>query len=326
MKNIGICQIVIICIALLLCTACGEQNTAEPDINPLYLPAAQKQLPQTESEAVQDREKIIKNKVLDACNMEEDDILMMDYDDYDNDGTYEAFVMCGEYTENDTYAGTLWFVGEDACIELKSECYRMIDGKMKFGSGRKYLYFYTDMYATANISELWTVENGKPIESKFSQVGEVIYRGGDDFEIWIDAYDYSHEIDEDLDIWMGHTWKPYFFHYDKNVDKIEACRADVISAEDLAKVCGWDLAAEIEAEGYELGTIIRWGESIVTVNYATIPKDGYISTTYENIIWDCREKDYWRSEERGVTSWKDAGFGGSYLPEYGDINDGEPCL
>lgn len=319
MKNTGIPQIAIICIALSACTACGGQkNIAEPVIETAGRSELQEELPETEDDAKQDQEEVFKNKVLNACNMEEDAILMMDYDDYDHDGTYEAFVMCGESMETEyepPYEGTLWFVTEDECIELKSGCYRMIDGKMKFDSGRKYLYFYSDMYATANISELWTVENGKPTESEYSQVGEVIYRGGDDFEIWIDAYDYCHEVDEDADFWTGHTWKPYFFHYDKNADKIEAYMGEVISEEELAEVCEWDLAAEIEAEGYELGTIIRWGPRIVTVNYATIPKEGYTGTTFENIIWDCQEKDYWRSEERGVTSWKDAGYGGSYLLE-----------
>ncbi len=45
-----------------------------------------------------------------------------------------------------------------------------------------------------------------------------------------------------------------------------------------------------------------------------------------NIIWDCETKDYWRKEERHVTSWKNAGEGGIYHLGYYDIFDGKPCL
>ncbi len=70
----------------------------------------------------------------------------------------------------------------------------------------------------------------------------------------------------------------------------------------------------MEAKGYEVTAIVRWSSSdIVTVNY-TIPADeeGPVPClTYENIIWDCQKKDYWRKDQRGVTSWENAGVGGS---------------
>lgn len=60
--------------------------------------------------------------------------------------------------------------------------------------------------------------------------------------------------------------------------------------------------------------IVRWQPSdIVTINYAIPPDEDspLHEITYENIIWDCKAKDYWRSEEWGVTSWENAGVGGS---------------
>lgn len=258
-------------------------------------------------------------------------VLFADYDDYDNDDTYETFVLLGKSHEDAygdiTYEGQLWFIGGGECERLPSYgWFRCTPGQMKFGESRKYLYLHTDFCVTATISELWTVEEGKPVESAFSRINCVTYRGGNEFELTADGYDNFYDVVDDLHI--GHTWKPYFFHYVEAEDRIEPYEGEIISKEELKDLSGQDLAAEIEAEGYVLGEIICWGSRIVTVNYS-IPeeKDGEIDfITYENIIWDCDAKDYWRKEERHVTSWKDAGEGGTYHLGYYDIYDGKPCL
>lgn len=261
---------------------------------------------------------VIKQNLLIKSGMSEESILMMNYDDYDRDGRYEAFVFCGESYEelgNQLYDGALWFVGEKQCTLLRKGCYRMIDGQMKLGPGQKYLYLYSDEVFTANISDLWTVENGEPVESEFSRMGMVISREGyrDIFEIVIDSYDnYYHPADE---LWTGHTYKPYFYYYDWSTRQIREDESEILSSEELEQLCGFDLAAEVEAEDYIVTDIIKWKYSnIVAVNY-TIPaakEDPYLSITYENIIWDCNTNDYWRSAERGVTSWRNAGEGGSF--------------
>ena len=259
----------------------------------------------------------VKQRVLAASGMTEDMVLLMDYDDYDHDGKCEAFMFCGEYNEynelNKIYSGELWFAGAEECTRLRREQYRMIDGSMVLGRQKqKYIYLYTDEVFTANYSELWTVEAGKPVEVKLPQCGQIIYREGDSFEVWADGYDHSYRPKDDL--WIGHTYRPYFYHYNWDTKMLERYGENLISAERLARICGFDLAAEIEAEGYEITEIVYWDNDIVTVNY-TIPRDENDPVSmidYENIIWDCRTGDYWRKEERGVTSWKNAGFGGSF--------------
>ncbi|MBD5462757.1 MAG: hypothetical protein HDR24_06820 [Lachnospiraceae bacterium] len=261
------------------------------------------------------QEEVLKRNVLIKSGEDESAILLMDYDDYDRDGSYEAFVLCGEcteYLEQKYYGGTLWFAGANQCTQLRKEHYRMIDGKMKLGPNRKYLFFYTDTVFTANISELWTVVNGEPIESEQSRIGQVVYRGGSDFEIWKDCYDHFYWMKEDM--WTGHTYKPYFYYYNWDTDEVERYAGEIISRKQLEEICGFDLAEEIEAEGYVVSDIIKWNYKIVTVNYV-IPKDEedtYPQIIFENVIWDCVENDYWRKEQRGVTSWKDAGVGGSF--------------
>lgn len=261
------------------------------------------------------QKEVLRQKVLAESGLEEDAVLMMDYDDYDRDGKCEAFMFCGKridvfdgyYT---LYDGGLWFVGEKECVLLREGAYRMLDGSMKLGPNQKYIYLYSDINFTANDSELWTVIDGKPVESELSGRGQIIYRGGDSFEIWLDGYDHFYEPENDL--WMGHTYRPYFYFYNWNTKTIERYDEKKLSAEALAELCGFDLAAEVRAAGYEITEIVQWGNLIVTVNYTIPPDESDSRVIYENIIWDCRTKDYWRREERGVTSWQDAGVGGSF--------------
>lgn len=266
------------------------------------------------------RHDTLRENVLIKSGLNEDAILFMDYDDYDGDGISEAFVFCGksyDYYGEINYSGDFWFVGADQCMRLPerfgSRSYRKIDGLMTLGYEQKYLYYYSDYCFTANISGIWTVENGEPVEVNLPQSGQVVYRGDPyGFELWVDSYNNYYEPDGDL--WTGHTWRPYFYHYDSQTGLLTPDEGENLSPKELEEICGFDLAGEVEAEGYEVTAIVRWRPSdIVTINY-TIPldeEDPLPQITYENIIWDCKAKNYWRSEEWGVTSWRNAGVGGS---------------
>lgn len=268
------------------------------------------------------QEEVLKQNILLEAGAQEDDILLFAYDDYDGNGSYEAFMLVGnrmdseyDWASGGVYDSRLYFASVDRCELVRDNDYgyRMIEGKMEFSSGRKYLFFDTDQYTTANVSELWTVRDKEPVEeSGLLQMGEVSYRGGDEFEIWVDAYDWEHDIDAELDIdcWVGHTWKPYFYHYNSDTDQLEAYDGESISKEAFAELSETTIIEEIEAKGYTIGEIIHWGNDIVTINYHY---DTFGSCFYyENVIWDNNLKEFWRKDERGVTSWEDAGVGGSY--------------
>lgn len=75
----------------------------------------------------------------------------------------------------------------------------------------------------------------------------------------------------------------YFFKFrDHGIEQYER---EKISRTTLEKKCGFDLAGEIEKEGYEIGEIYLWGSHILTVNYSVKLEDGSIQ--YENVVWDC---------------------------------------
>lgn len=266
----------------------------------------------------------LKRNALIKSGMGEDSLLHMDYDDFDGDGRYEAFMFFGEKGEGAfgsvEYSGEYWFAGADSCVCLSDspikESYRMIDGQMIFEKAdhrQKYLYCHSAVVLTANLSRVWTVENGEPVQVHLPQIGEVEngpkhHQWG--FVLWADGYDHYYEPADDL--WTGHTWRPYFYHYERKLGETGAgeLKPDVgehISREELQELCGFDLVGEVEAEGYEVTEIVRWKPSdIVTVNY-TIPMNESGIITYENIVWDCVAQDYWEKED----SWQNAGYGGS---------------
>lgn len=176
---------------------------------------------------------------------------------------------------------------------------------------QKYLYYEPYLGADVHITGLWTLY-GEPVAVELPQNGQIVCRQEDDyygFELWVDGDD--HYFDPDMNSYAGHTRKPYFYRYSGEY-ALWPDEGEALSRKELAKLCGFDLAAQVEAEGYEVMDIIRWSpHDIVTVNY-TIPCNENGMVSYENIIWDCYRRDYWRSEERGVTSWRDAGVGGSF--------------
>lgn len=274
------------------------------------------------------QEKVLKQNLLIAAGAQESDVLLFDYDDYDGDGKYEAFMIAGNTFDDygtEKYDGKLYFAGADrgvSALDVDHDLYRMIDGVMDFGS-RKYLFFYLDYNLTANISVIWTVEDGEPVEiSESLQRGQVVYRESypkDEFEIWIDAYDNYCEKDyfgKDDHMWTGHTWKPYFYHYNYSDDRLEPYAGEEITPEAFKELSKTNIIEEIKAEGYTVGEIIRWDNDVVTINYHYVELWGEDESqetyVYENVIWDNRVRDYWRKDERGVTSWKNAGEGGIY--------------
>lgn len=292
----------------------------------------QKDLQEELEDRILMQENVLKQNLLITAGAQENDILLFDCDDYDGDGKYEAFMIVGKshtypggWGEETTYTGTLYFAGAAHGVSALSDSYgiyRKIDGVMDFGS-RKYLFFDTEYCVLADYSEIWTVREGEPVEeSNLCQSGQVVYRDAyprEEFEIWVNAYDFCCEKDglgEDDDLWTGHSQKPYFYHYDHFEDRIEAYGGEEITKEAFAKLSGSNLIGEIEAEGYTVGEIIHWENDIVTINYhyaETWGEDEEETVSYyQNVIWDNRVRDYWRKDERNITSWENAGEWGSY--------------
>lgn len=248
-------------------------------------------------------------KLMTATGCTTEESFVFDYDDYDNNGHYEAFAI---------YEGQLWFADAESCEQVSHNTYNYydIDGKITGAHGEKAIYLYTDRCATSILTDIWKVENGTLVMDQWSGVGQVMCTEDmwyDKFVLVCDAYDSYY--DAEMEMMMGHTWKPYFYTY--NNGKIEPYDGEEIAQENIENICGFELAKEIEKEGYEIGKIYLWEDDIVTINYSIQQADG--SVRYENIVWDCHGGDdqkgdyYYLPGSERPAHWKEAGYGGNYV-------------
>lgn len=248
-------------------------------------------------------------KLMTATGCTPEESFVFDCDDYDNNGHYEAFAI---------YEGQLWFADAESCEQVSHNTYKYydIDGKITGAHGEKAIYLYTDRCATSILTDIWKVENGIPVMDQWSGVGQVMCTEDmwyDQFVLICDAYDSYY--DAEMEMMMGHTWKPYFFAYENG--EVKPYTGEEIDVVNLVEICGFDLVGEIEKEGYEIGEIYLWEDDIVTINYSIQQADG--SIRYENIVWNCHGGDdqkgdyYYLPGSERPAHWKEAGYGGNYV-------------
>jgi hypothetical protein len=115
-------------------------------------------------------------------------------------------------------------------------------------------------------------------------------------------------------MWVGHSWKPYYFYYSRNTGDFMEYGAKEITAKELSDIVGTDVVKELEGDGYTVDNIIQRDNGIINVNYSkeTKNKDGSRSIDYMNATYDTRISGYvkaWDDYEAGLYG---SDFGGIY--------------
>lgn len=242
----------------------------------------------------------------------DEDILQIFTDDYDCDGSYEAFAFIGIHNENsewEEYKGNIWYVDNDGAVMLeKIDLGVESPGEILDFSSRKYYMVY-ELYATARVSHIYSVRDGKAVPEAVSELGDLARVEGDNCTISVSAYDTIY--DPTMDTMLGHSWKKYYFHYSATEDCIVEYLGDSIDSNKAEELCPEGLFEEMEAEGYEIGTIYLRENGIVNINYSCKAEDGTI--TYGNINYDTVNGCYIPAWDSEITDWKDSDFGGTYI-------------
>ena len=116
----------------------------------------------------------------------EGNIIWFNFDDFDGDGTYEAFAFMGkagaEYMD-----GVLWYVNENYAAELK-ESGKWHTPEVVNANGTNFLFAenYDD-----GLTYVFGIENSKVYETAVSgNFSHLIYTGGRDFTAEFTSYDY----------------------------------------------------------------------------------------------------------------------------------------
>ncbi|MBR6159422.1 MAG: hypothetical protein IKQ40_03890 [Lachnospiraceae bacterium] len=215
----------------------------------------------------------LKEKLKEVSKVNDEEIRFFHQDDFDSDGKEEAFAITGTVTDYDSgidsqeiIEGVIWFVSDDTCIKLKeSEAWGFIgsDRVMKLGS-RNFIMF-DDVATTAYVTYVWTVSEGKAVESEISRKGEVIQeQDNDSFSIMDSSYDALLDVDGNI---LGHTWKKYYFYYDEATDKIQEYGGTLIDTETADSLYGKPFANELLLPGDKEKEILYYGNDLVVLNF-----------------------------------------------------------
>ncbi len=265
-------------------------------------------------------------KAVSAANAKEEDAKDYIIKDFDGDGTAEGFVFVGGEIDEDwsTIDGALWFVNEDSCESVHQfEAVAVTEEDKVLGqmdiTDKKSFVTLNDVYATSNVTYLFFVDNGKCKESVMSGLGAFHTPDYvDDYCVSVSAYDAQFDYEEgkkEEGMFLGHTWKNYYFYYDEGAGDFREYIGIPITEAELKEACGIDLAEEIRKAGYQVDEMYKRPNGIINVNYSLVTKDsGNVSEEYMNASYNAKTKvfvDVWGD---GDNTWQASDFGGKYLP------------
>lgn len=241
-----------------------------------------------------------------------EDILVATVDDFDFDGNYEAFIFTGEFIATDYeeyYEGVMWFTnGKD--IQKLNEyegTWWTVDGFMNF-DGRKYAY-ETMYFVTGGLSYGWSVYDGVAKEMEINGIGSFQVNDNGEIKITNDVYDTT--FDSEMGFMIGHSWKPYYFFYDKERDRICERGGSYIDKSDIDAVSGINMTSLIEAGGHEITYAFVRDNGILTVNYRDVDDNGDIY--FGNVNYDINTGKYLNAWGEGEGDMESSNYEGIYL-------------
>ena len=261
--------------------AAKEKDAAGPADEPVADTAADAVTDEIPAEPMQDPDAkadteeadVLKEMLLKETGAGIDEVAVFAQEDYDGDGSEEAFALVGEtiedYPEMRTIEGNVWFVTKNGC-ELLHEGAAMgiYDDMRSMILGHTKYVLFDEVYATAILTYVWSVSNGKAVEAPFSAAGEVITdvpEGEDRFRIMDSSYDCSYY--PDTDSWMGHTWKHYYFFYFDDIDEVCEYAGAYITQQTVLFLCGRDLVKELMPKGAKMDSLYCRGNGHIVINY-----------------------------------------------------------
>ena len=105
------------------------------------------------------------------------------------------------------------------------------------------------------------------------------------------AYDSGVDYEEGKEeeaLYTGHTWKNYYFFYDKKSGDFKEYVGKEISEDELEAACGFDLAAEIREAGYQVDVVFKRENGIINVNYSKTERGdvGSVYKEFHNVTYN----------------------------------------
>ncbi|SEA31184.1 hypothetical protein SAMN05216349_10913 [Oribacterium sp. KHPX15] len=295
----------------------GESEAADE-----VLPDKSSETSETESSKAEMTDFFI-SKVAKDANVDTQEVRSFLVDDIDFDGEYEGFMFIGTEADKEynSCEGEVWFVNEAGSKKLhdKFQYYLNDEGdvfSIVEGHDKNFVVF-NDMYATSLVTNFYYTDGETCKESVVSGVGDAkVDEDTGDLVIQLSAYDCTCDFEKDSNepMWLGHSWKPYYFYYSRNTGDFMEYGAKEINASELKDIVGTDVIKELEGDGYTVDNIIQRDNGIININYSKESKlnDGSRSINYMNATFDTRINDYIKAWDDDEADLYGSDFGGIY--------------
>ena len=241
------------------------------------------------------KEDEFKDKIIAESGCEKDDIKAFILDDFDGDGSEEAFAITGDDIDEDFGCvpnSFAWFVSDSKCqkicqgngMGLGKEIRTMKVGDINY-------VMIDDLYVSEGYSFVYYVSGGSISEAEFSHIGSVWQDEGNPsfFTITHPAYDMM--LDNTIGgVPIGHTWKKYYFFYDPEDQKIHEYAGTSIDDKTLEYWVGRDIIGELVPAGDKINDVFMRGNGMIVVNYEHLEDEGSIS--YYHYIYNLNLRSF----------------------------------
>lgn len=226
-----------------------------------------------------EQEQALKDKLKEQA---EGDIAQFICADFGADGSYQAFAIIGEVTQEDQqiYNGSIWYVSDSEVKRIGDE--NSYSTLVERPVGAETLVTTYSFFGMGSISCIYGVKDGSFYEDPISgQITGLVQQDDGTFTMIQDAYDGS------LD-GTGHTWKNYWLYWDNGFHEYGGIE---ITLSDLKKLDGAaPVLDEIDRQKGRIINILYRGNQVININYRTPwmgeSDDDYLNNYFINLTYD----------------------------------------
>ncbi|WP_026513289.1 hypothetical protein [Butyrivibrio sp. LB2008] len=328
-------------LAALMLTACGAKETTQDEGNTQDTAVAEVSSQAveagTEASTTASTGEALVQKIIDTAAVAPELARESLVDDFDGDGSMDAFVYIGKEVDKEmgTCEGEVWFASDKVCEKVEEEfSFVAHDGKAinVLPTENKNFILIERAFMSSSVTDVFYIAGGDCKSSAISGIGG-FYKSEDtgDYCINVDNYDMSLEFEsaEDADnpdvvldygpglekgLYTGHTWKEYFFYYDKDTSDFKEYASKELTEEELNSACGFDIAGEIKAAGFQLGHIYRRDNGVININYyqRTDNENGSVDISFRNATYNEKTQSFMYEGGEGEKPWQKSDCGGIF--------------
>ena len=231
----------------------------------------------------------LRDRLISSSGYEDSEIISFFSDDYDGDGSEEAFALIGEASDGVAgeiiVDGEIWFVTGSTCrmlchsvgMGIQSDAHYMTVGDTEY-------ILFDDEFMSESYTRAYYVKDSEAYEFELSGIGSIWGDENEPDRFTITDSTYDGMYDAEMGFMVGHTWKKYYFYYDSEAGQIYEYGGTAIDAATAEYLCGRDLIADLVPEGDTVDSVFIRGNGLLVINYEHADEDGSIE--YFHYIYD----------------------------------------